>query len=190
MALTWGPSKTWMSFTETTFAIRITRVPISMLIKITKVIMDMRGSHSHQRHKDHRNHQIIKGHGGSTWALLTDLCFELVEMCRDNRANKVNFHLVWQFSDRIRPVLMVCLVCFKRTQVVGKGGILIFAKFNEKQTPRSHRELWRHDYISPTPLPSHKRTCPYLNINCFECSKFTLRFFEDSTWKQLCDHCV
>ena len=34
MALTWGPSNTWMSFTETTFAITITRVP--MVIKIIK----------------------------------------------------------------------------------------------------------------------------------------------------------
>ena len=44
MALTWGPSNTWMSFTETTFAITITRVPmVPMVIKIIKVIRVIMG---------------------------------------------------------------------------------------------------------------------------------------------------
>ena len=47
MALTWGPSNTWMSFTETTFAITITRVPMVIkIIKVIRVIMGM-GSVKH-----------------------------------------------------------------------------------------------------------------------------------------------
>ena len=116
--------------------------------------------------KDMKNMEIIilgKGHMdiinwkrlGSTFVLSWLKCEQIIERTKSTSTLWAAFGY---FHTSVGGVVDIF-------EIVGKGSVLIW---NEKRAPRSHRGLWRQYYISPTPLPSHKRTCPYLNVNCFE----------------------